>query len=429
MPWPAIPDFSAAIQNPSVCFEDSELASGQVGENQRGMPLVWSGSFAAVYHLLSGGREFAVRCFTNEVKDQQERYAQLSEYLLTKARPDAFVRFEYLAQGIRVRGEWYPVVKMNWVSGARLDKFVENNLSHPGILREMCARWRGANGSLRGLGIAHNDLQHGNVMVQDDEALRLVDYDGIFLPQFRGENSPELGHRNFQHPLRTPKHYDEQVDNFPSLVVYLSLLALSSDPNLWTDFYNQENLILTKADFADPSLSECFKALKNSPDDTVRRLAEQLEELCSFPVDQVPDLESILGDYSAVAKTPQANYGLTAQASTVSPPAASAAPTVANSSSSEYRNLIQTGQISPPATFVAPATPASAPAAAATIAGISQQAVVCRKCSRSNPSELVYCDDESCYAELHPGYRSCANCRQAVPVKGNYCPECGSALA
>ena len=158
----------------------------------------------------------------------------------------------------------------------------------------MAARWRAVNGTLRGLGIAHNDLQHGNVMVQDQAALRLVDYDGIFLPRFQGEDSPELGHRHYQHPKRSAQDYHAGIDNFPSLVVYLSLLALRTDPRLWDRFYTQDNLLFTKDDFVDPANSDCFKVLKSSPDANVAELAVSLEELCARPLDQVPDLESVM---------------------------------------------------------------------------------------------------------------------------------------
>ena len=119
--------------------------------------------------------------------------------------------------------------------------------------------------SLRGLRIAHNDLQHGNVMVQADGSIRLVDYDGMYLPEFRGERSPELGHKNYQHPQRSAEHYDENVDNFPSLVIYVSLLAVAADAGLW-DFHDEDNLILTRKDYADPGSSEVFGRLKRSSD-------------------------------------------------------------------------------------------------------------------------------------------------------------------
>ena len=76
-------------------------------------------------------------------------------------------------------------------------------------------------------------------MVQEQGALRLVDYDGI-LPRFEGEDSPELGHKHHQHPRRSTQDYHAGMDNFPSLVVYLSLLPLGSDRQLWDRFYNEE---------------------------------------------------------------------------------------------------------------------------------------------------------------------------------------------
>ena len=160
--------------------------------------------------------------------------------------------------GISFKGDWYPIVKMEWVEGESLSTFVGARLNEPDTLRRIAAQWReGTTASLRGLRIAHNDLQHGNVLVQGDGNIQLVDYDGMFLPQFRGEHSPELGHKNYQHPQRSSEDYGDYVDNFPTLVIYLSLLAIASDPGLWS-FYNDDNLIFTRNDYADPGSSEIF---------------------------------------------------------------------------------------------------------------------------------------------------------------------------
>ena len=295
MAWPGITDYTEAIQNPDLCFKGTDLETGVLATNQRGMPLVFSGAFASVYQVSVGGRKYAVRCFTREVEEkvQQTRYNQLSDYLI-KVLPPSFVHFRYVERGISVRGDWYPIVKMDWVEGKSLSSFVGSRLNEPDTLQRIAAQWRGGPvASLRGLRIAHNDLQHGNVMVQGDGNIRLVDYDGIFLPRFRGERSPELGHTNYQHPLRKAEDYDAYVDNFPSLVIYLSLLAIAADPGLWS-FHNEDNLILTQNDYAAPGSSEVFKRLKSSPDSAVIELAGSLEKYCALPVEEVPDLETIL---------------------------------------------------------------------------------------------------------------------------------------
>ena len=107
MTWPGITDFSEAIQNPSLCFQGTELESATVEVNQRGMPLVFSGAFASVYSVSVAGQTFAVRCFTREVKDQEARYNELSNYLIN-VLPPSFVHFEYLDRGICVKGQLVP---------------------------------------------------------------------------------------------------------------------------------------------------------------------------------------------------------------------------------------------------------------------------------------------------------------------------------
>ena len=396
MPWPTTTAFSESIQNPGVCFRgNSELAGSAAATTPRGLPLVYSGNFACVYKVKEAmGKDVAVRCFTREVRDQQQRYDRLSEYLKT-ALPETFVDFEYLPQGILVKSQWYPIVKMDWANGEPLDKFVRQNLDKPDAISGVAARWRGAVGSLRGLGIAHNDLQHGNVMVQADNRLHLVDYDGIFLPQFQGELSPEIGHKNYQHPQRSAKNYDAQIDNFPALVVYLSLLALRADPKLWDRFYNDDNLLLTNKDYEAPKESECFQALQQSPNETVRKLAVQLERYCALPVEQVPDLESILG---------------------VAPPlrpaiaAPSATPAASPASPGAYQSRRRNSQGQPQ-----PQQPASP------VSSLTK----CPQCGRNNDKGLIYCVNSSCQATLLTTTRICS-CRSHIPSNARFCPVCGS---
>ena len=294
MPWPGVTDYTDAISTPKICFADLELGQGRPQFHpMNGRPLVYSGNFASVYPVVCDGRKYAVRCFTREVRDQQQRYNQISEYL-NREKPPGFVEVEYKDRGIRVKGQWYPIVKMEWVEGKSLDKYIQEILADSNALERLAKNWRMTAKELQQRGIAHNDLQHDNVMIQGDGAVRLVDYDGIFLPQYRGQGSPEIGHQNFQHPLRSAEDYAEYVDNFPALVIYLSLLAVAADSALWSKFNNDDNLIFKKSDFADPDGSECFRLLRNSQEKTIRDLAVRLAEFCSRSLKDVPDLENIL---------------------------------------------------------------------------------------------------------------------------------------
>ena len=383
MVWPSSRDFSNAVMNAS--FDDRQLAKGKVELNPRTrMPLVWPGSFASVYKI-AAGQNFAVRCFTRDVPGRQTRYSRLAQYL-RNANPPGFVEFKYQPRGIRIYGEWYPILKMEWIDGHTLEKFVENNLYNPNTLKRISGKWQAITFALQSLPVAHNDLQHGNIIVQPDESIRLVDYDGIFLPRFQGNDSPEVGHSNYQHPKRTSHDYDAHIDNFPALVIHLSLLAVAADPGLWHRYHKDKSLIFTQNDFAQPRSSELFRTLKSNGDAAIRNLASVLEDCCARPVSETPMLESILKPQAAPAPAP-------------------AAPT-------QYRDLLRARQ------------PSSPPPAATQISVIP-----CPQCYQSNPSELVYCDAEKCYAILYPGNRNCAHCGISGPVNASYCHDCGKKVA
>ena len=425
MAWPGVAEFSSAIQNPGQCFADWELTKGQIAAYEKGgragMPVVSSGNFAAVYRITCGSRNYAVRCFTRAVHDQGDRYSQLDAFL-RDTLPQSFVEFEYLEKGIRVAGEWYPVVKMEWVEGTSLDKFVRDNLGAPTVFRNTAARWRGAVSEIRGLDIAHNDLQHGNVMVREDRSIRMVDYDAMYLPQYDGQTSPENGHQNFQHPLKTSAHYNANIDHFPALVIYVSLLALSADPGLFDKFYNDDNLLFKKSDYGDPTRSECFRALKNNPDDTVRQLVDRLEQFCAVPVDRVPRLEELLRLTSNSTPINASSPDATSAAAT-STSASTAAPPAPQSSGSAYRDLLQGSQVVAPAytqTIVTPAAPPPVPAPAVA-------ALTCRGCGQSSPADLIFCENAECIAVLHPGRKFCAGCGTQIASNAIYCLECGHA--
>ena len=286
--------YTAAMQNPGDRFRDPELANGRTVRKASGQPIVYSGQFASVYRMSGKGRDHAVRCFVSEVPNRQQRYRALSDYL-NIMRPPGFVPFAYLPRELLVRGERHPVLKMDWVEGKTLDRYIDANLANPSALSALATGWLRLMKDLQSMPMAHNDLQHGNIIVKPTGDLRLVDYDGVFLVPFKGERSPELGHRNYQHPSRTAQDYDEHVDNFPALVIHLSLMAIARDPSLWGRFHADDNLLFTKDDLVHPAGTPLWSELERCPDPEVRALTAELQRCCRLPVSQVPALDSILG--------------------------------------------------------------------------------------------------------------------------------------
>ena len=221
MPWPLSQDYNEAIQTPTQCFSDPELRQGEAVCNAMGMPVPCSGNFADVYAVQAGQRKWAVKCFTRQIPGLKERYAEVSKYLQQVKLP-FMVDFQFLEQGIRVRGTWYPILKMQWVEGFPLNDFVRDNLDKPQVLQTLCQIWLKLAVRLREANLAHCDLQHGNVLLVPGTkanalSLKLVDYDGMCVPALEMLKSIELGHPAYQHPQRLREGtYGLHIDRFPT---------------------------------------------------------------------------------------------------------------------------------------------------------------------------------------------------------------------
>jgi hypothetical protein len=280
-PWPASREFVEVIQNPSLCFADPELRASIPAVDKLGLPLVASGQFAYVFKLnsMNGNGAQAVRCFRSFIRDREQRYEAIDNHLDTVSVP-ALARFEYDSDGILVGGRRWPIIVMEWVDGLPLDVYIGDVINRADVLGHLAESWIEVHTSLRKAGIAHGDLQHGNILVQNG-MVRLVDLDGMFVPAMAGWKACENGHQHYQHPRRSEDDFGPALDNFSALVIYLSLLALREQPELWRD-HHDENLIFTKNDFVAPANSILFRKLGRLGKQP-QSLAEVLSKACASP--------------------------------------------------------------------------------------------------------------------------------------------------
>src|ERR1022692_1759060 len=118
MSWPISQDYNEAIQDPRASFADPrasfadpELRGGEATTNALGLPMPRSGNFADVYEFNCPATKskWAIKCFTRQVAGLRERYSEISRTLQEIRLPFA-VEFQYLDKGIRVRGDWYPIL-------------------------------------------------------------------------------------------------------------------------------------------------------------------------------------------------------------------------------------------------------------------------------------------------------------------------------
>jgi len=318
MPWPLSQDYNEAIQMPRDSFGDPELRGGHAVANALGLPMPRSGNFADVYEFQgTSGARWAIKCFTREVPGLQERYRAISKHL-TQANLPFSVDFTYLPRGIRLRGQCYPILKMQWVDGLLLNEFVRKYLGKPERLEGLLQIWVRMGKRLRECGIAHGDLQHGNVILVPGRrtssfgkkssralTLRLVDFDGMYVPALADKKPDEVGHPSYQHPQRILQGiYSAEADRLSLLSIACALrcLAVAGKP-LWDRYDNGDNLLFQETDLREPSRSALVKELWNLDDASAHDLVGYLALGLTLPFDQVPLLEALVTETQTVALT------------------------------------------------------------------------------------------------------------------------------
>jgi serine/threonine protein kinase len=309
-PMPTAREYNQAIQNLHVTARDEELKGGEPALSPLGLPLEYAGGFAVVYqvHCPKTGKTWAVKCFTKEVDHRRERYEAISQHL-QQAQLPFMVGFKYQEQGLCVNGRWEPIVKMDWIEGAPLNRFVAENLDRPATLRQLVRLWVRLAQRLDAAEVTHADLQHGNVLLVpparegEGPRLRLVDYDGMHVPALADRPSGELGHRAYQHPQRlSDEIYSAQVDHFSHLAIYCALhCLLAGGYDLWNRYNNHDNLLFREEDFSNPRESKLFRELWELPDPAVHVLVGRLLLATQTPLDNVPRLEELHKDGKLVA--------------------------------------------------------------------------------------------------------------------------------
>ncbi|MGX6744324.1 protein kinase family protein [Streptomyces peucetius] len=320
--FPSGADYAEALQHTQLCFRHPELKGARPELTKLGLPRAISGAFASVFSLTSAtsGRRYAIKCFTRHIPDQERRYQAISSRL-ARLEPAELSQpwnlgFEYLPDAISVGRDRYPVLKMEWTEAVTLSSWLDDNHAHRFAVDRLADRFEALTRDLATHEIAHGDLQHGNLLVASDDTLRLVDYDGMYVPALAGMGGTERGHRNYQSPMRGNDDFGAALDRFSAWVIFLSLKAIASDPALWNRLHEPsgEFLLLTEDDFKNPGGSTRLQTLLAHPDRTVSDLADQVRSLAFQPLDVLPPLAQAVPRPRTAATTRAASVSGTAAA-------------------------------------------------------------------------------------------------------------------
>ncbi len=293
MSLPSIPDYSTAIQTPGLIHPT--ILQGGHPILKRDRMIRYSGGFCVVFPYQTPTNKYAVRCWHAEVADAKKRTQKIAQ-ALTDSRLPYFVRFEYYEKGIMTSQGMQPVVVMDWVDASPLKKFIGEHLHESATLNMVADNFKTMVGELHKHQLAHGDLQHGNIMVHQDNSLVLVDYDSMYTPSLDGMLDEIKGLAGYQHESRwNNKYVTPKADYFSELVIYLSLKALAKHPQLWDELQmeDSETLLFSKEDIASKGTTSIFTTLKKDSE-----LTPMVDKLCEFmcrtSIDELEPLEDAI---------------------------------------------------------------------------------------------------------------------------------------
>lgn len=254
-----------------------------------------SGSFAVVFKALENNKEIAIRCFIGTDIDYVERYRKIDSYLKT-IKENWKTNIQFLENEIEINGKLYPVVKMDWVEGTLFEKYIDKNLYHNDILSKLQKQIVKTSNSLEKNIISHGDIQEGNIIIQEINGkprVKLIDYDGMYIPDFEEKKQIERGRSEYQHPNRASFTFDEKIDRFSFWVILCALEALKFDKTLWKEimqggFNTLSNMLFSASDFINPNQSKLFNRLENLKQPSLNFYLEQIKNsLITSTVEQV----------------------------------------------------------------------------------------------------------------------------------------------
>lgn len=235
--------------------------------DDHGEPMRSSGAFAVVFKMKdeSTGKEYALKCFTEEQEGRAEAYRQIADEL--ESVDSTYVTsVKYLEKELFVDSncddDEFPVLLMDWIEGETMDRYIAENLYDNYAMSMLCYRFCKMAAWLRSQPFAHGDIKPDNIMVRPDGSLTLIDYDGMFVPSMKGQTSPTIGTKDFSHPQRTKEDFDETIDDFALASMALSLKAISLSPSLFDEYGSSDRLLFSADDYRDLSQSKLLTALQ-----------------------------------------------------------------------------------------------------------------------------------------------------------------------
>ena len=158
------------------CIKDPKLSGGHIRLLPNGDPWRDTGGYCVVFKYESPHKNYAVRCWYQELSGIQERTAQIADIIRKSSLP-YFVEFEYVEKGIfTMTSGIQPIIRMEWIDALNLKEYIHLKLANPAKLFELAKVFHQMCCTLHKARISHGDLQHANIKVRNNGELVLLDY-------------------------------------------------------------------------------------------------------------------------------------------------------------------------------------------------------------------------------------------------------------
>ncbi len=260
MKYPLISEYIESIKHSEDNF--NVLSTLRPVYDEAGEIVMSSGNFAVVFKMKdeSSGKLYAVKCFLKEQEGRDIAYQQITDEL-EYVSSNYLCSIKYFQKELFVDSTVssdteFPVLLMDWVEGVTLDKYIHQHISDKYALQLITYQFCKMAAWLMTQPFAHGDLKPDNILVTEDDALVLVDYDGMYVPAMQGQKARELGSPDYRHPLRTEDCFNEHIDDFPLALIGISLKAIALDTSLLQNNAKSDSLLFSESDFKD--IGECL---------------------------------------------------------------------------------------------------------------------------------------------------------------------------
>lgn len=297
MSYPNQGDYDRSVQNLKTMVKDPLLSDGSANKMQMGMLEAYSGGFSRVYPITTKSGKYALRCWTGEIGDSEQRYERISAYI-NPLSSSYFVPFVYIKEGIMVNGQAWPILRMDWTEGIDLKEYVGLHCGNKDRMDALAANFLEMTQFFHQHEMSHGDLQNENIRVKPDGSLVLVDYDSLFVPGLEGWEETVKGYPAYQHPKRDANVYtNAKVDYFSELIIYLSIKLLRYQPSLWEDYQlegEERQFFFAPEDYLDLTNAPRWKAVQGLSSET-DQLLEVLRQFCEAKdIQELTPLDEVL---------------------------------------------------------------------------------------------------------------------------------------